>query len=81
VALNLALPFLKILAFMFLLAVLGTSHCLMFFPLINNCPSARCAYAANSVGKDVDVFAIGAVSRNHIYTHQPNIVNIISSQS
>jgi hypothetical protein len=40
-----------------------------------HCPSARCAYAANAVGKDLDIFAIGAVSLNHIYTHLPKIVN------
>jgi hypothetical protein len=63
-----------------------SSHilCLWYYycySLINTCPSARCAYAANEVGKDLDIFAIGAVSLNHIYTHQPKIVNIISSQS
>jgi hypothetical protein len=30
-----------------------------------HCPSARCAYAANAVGKDLGIFAIGAVSVNH----------------
>jgi hypothetical protein len=43
-------------------------------------PSARCAYAANAVGKDLDIFAIGAVSLNHIYNHQPKIINNICSQ-
>jgi hypothetical protein len=28
-------------------------------------PSARCAYAANAVGKDLDIFAVGAVSLRH----------------
>jgi hypothetical protein len=29
---------------------------------------ARCAYAANvAVGKDLDIFALGAVSLNYIY--------------
>jgi hypothetical protein len=43
-----------------------------------HCPSARCACAANVVDKDLDirVFAIGAVSLNPIYIHQPKIVNI-----
>jgi hypothetical protein len=41
------------------------------------CPSARCAYAANAVGKDLDIFAVGAISLNHIYTHQTKIVNNI----
>jgi hypothetical protein len=35
VALNAALPFWKILAFVFLPAILETSHCLVFVPLIN----------------------------------------------
>jgi hypothetical protein len=30
------------------------------------CPSSRCALAANVVGKDLDIFAGGAVSLNHI---------------
>jgi hypothetical protein len=34
-------------------------------PSNKHCP-ARCAYAANAVGKDLDVFAIGAVPLNHI---------------
>jgi hypothetical protein len=38
-----------------------------------HCPSARCAYAANAVGEDLDIFGIGAVSLNNIYTHQPKI--------
>jgi hypothetical protein len=29
------------------------------------CPT-RCAYAANAVGKDLDIFAVGAVSLYHI---------------
>jgi hypothetical protein len=44
-------------------------------------PSARCAYAANAVGKNLDIFAARAISLNQIYTHQPKIVNIIYSQS
>jgi hypothetical protein len=51
------------------------------FSLFGVCPSARCAYAANVVGKYLDVFAVGAVSLNHIYTHQTKIVNNIWSQS
>jgi hypothetical protein len=51
------------------------------FQLFGLCPSnkhcpARCAYAANAVGKDLDIFALGAVSLNHIFT-QPKIVNNI----
>jgi hypothetical protein len=38
-------------------------------PSNKHCPSARCAYAANAMGKDLDIFAIGAVSLNHTYTH------------
>jgi hypothetical protein len=30
-------------------------------------PSARCAYAANAVGKDLDIFAIGAIiAKNYL---------------
>jgi hypothetical protein len=35
-------------------------------PFNKHCPSARCAYAANAVGKDLDIFATGAVSLNNI---------------
>jgi hypothetical protein len=41
-----------------------------------HCPSAGCAYAAIVVGKDLDIFAIGAVSLNHICTHQPKLLLI-----
>jgi hypothetical protein len=44
-------------------------------PSNKHCPSARCAYAANAVGKELDILAIGDVSLNHIYTHQPKIFN------
>jgi hypothetical protein len=53
-------------------------------PLFGDCPSnkhcllARCAYAANVVGKDLDIFAIGAVYLIHIYNNQTKIVNICS---
>jgi hypothetical protein len=63
VALNPAFPSWTMLVFMFLLAILGTSHGV---PSNKHCPSARCAYAANAVGKDLDMFSIGAVSLNHI---------------
>jgi hypothetical protein len=36
-------------------------------PSNKHCPSAQCAYAANVVGKDLDIFALGAVSLNYIY--------------
>jgi hypothetical protein len=49
-------------------------------PSNKHCPSVRCAYVANAVDKDLDIFAIGAFSLNNIYTHQPEIVNIICSQ-
>jgi hypothetical protein len=58
VALNPAHPFWKMLAFVVLPAILGTSPNKHF-------PSARCAYVANAVGKDLDIFTIGAVSLNH----------------
>jgi hypothetical protein len=35
-------------------------------PSNKHCPSARCASAATAVGKDLDIFVIGAVSLNHI---------------
>jgi hypothetical protein len=35
-------------------------------PANKHCPSARCAYAANAVGKDLDIFAARAVSLGHI---------------
>jgi hypothetical protein len=44
-------------------------------PSNKHCPSARCAYAADAVGESLHIFVIGAVSLNHIYTHQPKIVN------
>jgi hypothetical protein len=46
-----------------------------------HCPSAQCAYAVNVMGKDLDIFAVRAVSRNHIYTHQTKIFNNICSHS
>jgi hypothetical protein len=69
------------LAFVFLLAILWT-YCLFdVCPSNKHCASAQCAYAANMVGKDLDIFAIRAISLNHYYTHQSKIVNIICSQS
>jgi hypothetical protein len=38
-------------------------------------PSARCSYAPNAVGKDLDIFAVGAVSLYHIL--QLDVINII----
>jgi hypothetical protein len=35
-------------------------------PSNKHCPSARCAYASNVVGNDLDIFAVGAVSLSHI---------------
>jgi hypothetical protein len=35
-------------------------------PSNKHCPSARCSYAANVVGKDLDIFAVGAVSLYNI---------------
>jgi hypothetical protein len=37
-------------------------------PSNKHCPSARCAYAAYVVGKDLDIFALGGVFLNYIYT-------------
>jgi hypothetical protein len=54
VALNPAICFWKMLAFLFLPAILETCHCLVC-PSNKHCPSARCAYAASAVGKDLDI--------------------------
>jgi hypothetical protein len=35
-------------------------------PSNKHCPSARCAYAANVVRRDLDIFALGSVSLNWI---------------
>jgi hypothetical protein len=40
-------------------------------------PSARCAYAAKVVGKDLNIFAIGAISLNHIYNNLSKILIIL----
>jgi hypothetical protein len=74
VVLNPALPSWKMLTFVFLLAMLLTSR-----PSKKHC-SARRVCAANAVGKDLDIFTAGAVSLNHIHTHQRKIVNNICSQ-
>jgi hypothetical protein len=42
-------------------------------PSNKHCPSPPCAYAANAVRKDLNIFEIGAV------THQSKIVNNICS--
>jgi hypothetical protein len=41
-------------------------------PSNKHCPPARCAYAASVVGKDLDIFAVGAIS---LYTLQSFIQN------
>jgi hypothetical protein len=66
------------LALVFLPAESGTSHCLEFAFLIN---TVLLLGAASAVGKELDIFAIGTVSVNHIFTHQPEIVNNICSYS
>jgi hypothetical protein len=52
------------LVFVSLLAMLGTYQCLVS-PSNKHCP-ARCVYAANVMGKNLDIFAVGAVSLYHI---------------
>jgi hypothetical protein len=47
------------------------------FTLFGVCPSARCTYAANAVDKYLDIFAIGAVSLNDIYTHERKSFNVM----
>jgi hypothetical protein len=64
------------LAFVFLPAILGTCHYLVFVPLINTVLLSA-PMQPNSVGKDLDIFAIGAVSLNHTYTNQPKIIKNI----
>jgi hypothetical protein len=46
-------------------------------PSDKHCSSVRFAYAANAVGKHLDIFAIRAVSLIHIYTRQPKSFHII----
>jgi hypothetical protein len=36
-------------------------------PSNKHCPSARCAYAANVVGEDLDIFALGTISLNFLH--------------
>jgi hypothetical protein len=49
------------LAFVFLPAILGKPHCsVLVLPIY--IVSARCAYAAHVVGRDLDVSALAAVS-------------------
>jgi hypothetical protein len=48
-------------------------------PSNKHCPCARSACAANAVGKDLDIFAFGAISLNHFYNHLPKTVNNICS--
>jgi hypothetical protein len=63
---NSALPHLKLLAFALLLEIFRD------FPLFTvgssrkNCPSARCASAANTARKDVDIFKNNFVMLKHI---------------
>jgi hypothetical protein len=80
VALNPALPFCKTLAFVFLPAIIGTSK-FGVCPSNKHYPFARRAYAANVMGKDLDIFALGAVSLSHIFTQQPKIINNVCSYS
>jgi hypothetical protein len=66
VALNSALPSWKILSLC--IPTRNIRDFSMFgVPLSNKrSPSARCVYASNVVGKDLDIFPIGAVSLNQI---------------
>jgi hypothetical protein len=64
--LNSARLYWKLLAFM---SLLGTSRDFPLFyvcPTIKNCPSARCASAANVVCRDFDIFRRHNVSLEHI---------------
>jgi hypothetical protein len=77
VASNLALPFWKMLVFGVPPSNLRDLSLFGVCPSNKHCSSARCAYAVNAVDKDLDIFAIGAVSLNHIYTRQPKSFNIM----
>jgi hypothetical protein len=46
--------------------MLGTSQRLAFVPLTDTTPSARWAYAANVMDKDLGIIAVGAISLYHI---------------
>jgi hypothetical protein len=69
------IAFISILLLLLLLLLFGVC------PSNKHCPSARCAYAANAVGKDLYIFVIGAVYLIYIYTQQRKIVNNICSYS
>jgi hypothetical protein len=63
-ALNAALPSWK--KFMFLLGNVRDFSKFGVCPTNKHCPFAWCTYAANVVGKDLDIYAIGTVSFNYI---------------
>jgi hypothetical protein len=63
---NSVLLFRKFLAFEFLLGISENLFCPVSTPHVKNCPSARCASAANVVCRDVDVFGARNVLLNHI---------------
>jgi hypothetical protein len=76
-ALNSALPSWKMLSFH-----VPTRHVrdlsFSICPSNKHCPSARCTYAANVVGKYPDIFPVGAVSLHHIL-YTDFIIIIITS--
>jgi hypothetical protein len=52
-------------SFIFLLSYVGDFSTLGVSPSNDYCP-ARCVYAASVVGKDLNMFAIGAISFSHV---------------
>jgi hypothetical protein len=80
-SLNPALPFRKKVSLRVHPSNLRDFQLIGVCPSNKHCPSARCAYAANAVGKDLDIFAVGDICLNHICTHQSKIVNNVCSYS
>jgi hypothetical protein len=79
-ALKPALPFWKILNFMFLQAIVGTSHCLVFVPLINPIPVFG-APVLSTLWVNIRTYLRSEPFLCHIYTHLPKIVNLFCSKS
>jgi flagellar biogenesis protein FliO len=66
VALNAALPSWNMLVSVLLLAMLGTNQRLVFVPVTNTALLLGSPMLPKWRGKDLDIFAIGTVSLNHI---------------
>jgi hypothetical protein len=71
-----AFPFSKILSLLIPSSILRDFPMFGVCPSNKHCPSARCAYAANVVGKDLDKYLQSeAFLSITFYTHLPKIVN------